>query len=144
MTLVELLVVMAVIGLILAISVPGLAGYAKQVRLKTATRAIAGLLSLARSTAISSHEDHAVIIDPERLQISIVNVSSGEAMEQMVRLPSSVTLSMESGGEPSQETQIVFRSTGSLVGRSVSVILADRDKRYTITVMGTTGAVSVQ
>jgi len=144
MTLVELLVVLGIIGMILAISVPGLAGYAKGLRLKTATRQIVGLISLARSLAISSREDHAVVVDSERQRISVVNQVSGDTLEQVVRLPSSVTVEMEVGGELAAETALVFRPTGALTGRTVSLTLADRDKRHIITVTGITGSVSVQ
>ena len=144
MTLVELLVVLGVIGIILAISVPGLAGYAKGLRLKTATRQVVGLISLARSLAISSREDHAVVVDAERQRVTIVNRVSDDTLEQMVRLPSSVTVEMEVGGEPAPGAALVFRPTGSLNGRTVTLTLADRDKRHTITVTGITGSVSVQ
>jgi len=144
MTLVELLVVMGVIGMILGISLPSLVGYAKTVRVKTAVRQVTGLVSLARSQAISVHENHAVVIDQDRGEIRVVNETSGEPLEQAVRLPSSVTLKLQSGGQPSSETQFVFRPTGSLLGRTVSLVLSDHDKRYTITVSGSTGAVSIE
>ena len=144
MTLVELLVVMGVIGLILGISVPSLMGFAKTVRLKTAVREVIGLLSLARSQAISVHENHVVVIDQAGGEIRVVNEMSNEPLEQIVRLPSSVTLELQSGGQPSSKTQFVFRPTGSLLGRTVSLILSDHEKRYTITVTGSTGSVSVQ
>ena len=143
MTLVELLVVLGVVGVIVGMSVPALAGYAKQLRLKTTTRQVVGLLSLARSLAISSRENHAVVIDPERRKISVVNMASGEALEQVVRLPPSVTVDVQMGDHPSPG-RVVFRPTGSLEGRTVWLILADRERHQTVTVTGTTGAVSVQ
>ena len=144
MTLVELLVVLGIIGLVVGISVPALTGFTKQVRLKTAIRQVAGLVSLARSTAISSHEDQAVVINPERREISVVGVTSGDALEQAVRLPSSVTVQVMVGGQPATHTQFVFRSSGSLNGRSVTLVLADHERQHTITINGTTGSVSVQ
>jgi Tfp pilus assembly protein FimT len=144
MTLVELLVVLGVIGLIVGMSVPAMIGYAQQFRLKAATRQVVGLVSLARSLAISSHEDHSVVVDPERREIRVINMASGEALEQVVRLPSSVSLDVQVGGTSSPETQVVFRPTGALTGRTVSLVLADRDKVHTITVTGTTGAISVK
>ena len=144
MTLIELLVVMGIIGMLVAISVPGLSGYGRQVRLKSATRQVLGLLSLARSVAISSHEDHAVVIDREAGELSIVKVSSGEALEHVVRLPSSIRVDLEVGGEPSAEAQLVFRPTGSLTGRTTSLVLADDEHEQTILITGPTGAVSVQ
>ena len=144
MTLVELLVVLGIIGLIVGMSVPALIGYAKHTRLKTATRQIIGLLALARSTAISSHEEHAVVIDRQRGELSVVNLTSGEALERVIRLPKAVTLEVEVGGESSQETQLVFQPTGGLSGRTVSLVVADQDRRDTITVTSVTGAVSLK
>ena len=144
MTLVELLVVLGIIGLIVGMSVPALTGYAKTVRLKTATRQTMGLLALARSMAISAHENHAVVIDRQEGRLSVVNQASGDALERVVRLPKGVTLEVLIGGEGSQETQLVFRPTGGLAGRTVSLVLADRDRSDTITVTSVTGAVSLQ
>ena len=144
MTLVELLVVLGIIGLIVGMSVPALTGYAKQARLKTTTRQIMGLLALARSMAISSHEDHAVVIDRQQGWLSVVNLTSDEALERVVRLPKGVSLEVEVGGESSQETEFVFRPTGGLTGRTVSLVVADRDQHNTITVTSVTGAVSLK
>lgn len=141
---VELLVVMAIIGLIVGISVPALTGYANSLRLKTTIRQVTGLISFARSMAISSHEDLAVVIDADEGAITLVRQASGEPLEPKVRLPRAVTVKLLVGGQPAQETQFVFRPTGALVGRTISLVLANQDKRHTITVTGTTGAVSVQ
>ena len=142
-TLVELLVVLAVIGLLLGISVPAFTGYSKQVRLKTATQQVVGLVSLARSMAVSVHAEHAVVIDPERREVSVVNVASGQAYEKVVRLPSSVTVELIVGGQPASESRFVFRPTGALRGRTVSLLLTERDAQRAITVTGATGAISV-
>ena len=144
MTLVELLVVLGIIGLILGISVPGMTTYANQVRLKAATREVVGLLSLARSLAISSHEDHAVVIDPERREITVENTVSGEALERVIRLPTSISVEVTVSGEPAQEPRVVFRPTGSLAGRTASITLADRHTSHTVTISSITGAVTVE
>ena len=144
MSLVELLVVLGIIGLILGIAIPGLGGYVQHLRLKTTTRQVVGLIALARSTAISAHEAQAIVVDPEEREIRVVAVSSGEALEQRVRLPKSVTAELQIGGVPSTELQFVFRPSGSLTGRSVSLVLADEQDSQQITVTGVTGAVAVQ
>ena len=144
MTLVELLVVLGIIGLILGISVPGLSAYANQARLKAATRNVVGLLSLARSLAISSHQDHAVIVDPAQRRITVENAVSGDTLEQTVQLPPSIDVETEVAGESAQEARVIFRPTGSLAGRTTTIRLADRDKSHTITVSGITGAVTVE
>ena len=63
MTLVEMLVVLAIIGMLFGMGLPAITRYTRQMRLKATTRQLVGLISLARSTAISAHEDHAVVID---------------------------------------------------------------------------------
>ena len=143
MTLVELLVVLAIIGLIVGMSVPALTKYGKHVRLKTSMRQAIGLISLARSLAISAHADHALIVDPEHRELRIMNMVSGDTLEHVVRLPSSVKVEVEVGGESSPQTQIVFLPTGGLQGRTTSLLLEDEDTQHRITITGTTGAVSV-
>ena len=144
MTLVEIMVVLGVIGLLLAISVPALTRYSQQVRLKSAIQQIVGLVSLARSMAISAHAEHALVIDAERGELRVVNVESGEALDKVAHLPSFVTLAVEVGGEPAVESRVVFRPTGSLTGRTMSLVVGDRHTQRTITVTGPTGAVSVR
>ena len=144
LTLVELLVVLGIIGLIVSVSVPGLAGYARRMRAKTSLRQVVGLVSLARSQAVSSHEPHAVVVDPARREIRVVNMTTGESLEQVVRLPSSSEIAIEVGGSPSAQTRFVFRPTGSLEGRTVSLALTDQERRHTVTVTAATGAVSVE
>lgn len=141
MTLVELLVVLGIIGLVLGISLPGFGGYAKQLRLKTATRQVMGLVSLARSLAIGGRAEYAVVFDAERGEVTVMNMASGETLPQIVRLHQSLKLEFETGGEPSAETRVVFRSNGALAGRTTSLILSDRDRHRTITVTGATGAI---
>jgi len=143
-TLVELLVVLGIVAAIVVMSVPAFTGYAKQIRLKTAVRQTMGLISLARSMAISSHQEHAVVIDAAQSELRVLNTVSGNELEHIVRLPSSVTVALLIGGEPSAKTQFVFRPTGALVGRTVSVVIADQQKQQAITVIGTTGAMTVQ
>jgi Tfp pilus assembly protein FimT len=143
-TLVELLVVMAIIGLIVGISVPALTTYASRTRLKTTTRQMLGMLSLARSLAISSREEHALVVDAGRREIRVVNKATGEALERVLRMPDSMSVDLQIGGEPSQGSEVVFRPTGGLAGRTVALVLADRDKTQTITVTGATGAVMLQ
>ena len=144
LTLIELLVVLGIIGLILGISVPGLVGYASCLQLKTTARKLVTLVSLARSTAIGSHAEHAVVIDPEHREVKVINMESGEALETVIHLPTSIGIELMAGGEPVEETQFVFRPTGALLGRTISLVVSDRERQRTITVSGTTGAISIQ
>ena len=143
-TLVELLVVIGLIGLILATSMPALTHQADNMRLQATTREVVGLVSLARSLAISAHDAHAVVVDPAQRQLTIVNQVSGEVLEHVVRYPSSLTVELQVGGQPAQGTPLAFQPSGALAGQSVTLVLAGREKRRTITVTGVTGAILVQ
>ena len=144
MTLVELLVVLGVIGLIVSMSLPALATYSRQVRLKAITRQAIGLVTLARSSAISAHEPHELILDQERRELRVVNVTSGEVLEQAIRLPQGVTVEFQVAGSSSTDGHLSFRPTGALTGRTTTLVLSDGQKQRTITIMGATGALTVQ
>ena len=143
-TLVELLVVLGLIGLILATSVPALTRQAENMQLQAVTRETVGLVSLARSLAISAHENHAVVVDAARRQLTILNQGSGETLEHIVRYPSSVTVEMQEAGQPAPADALVFQPSGALTGRSVTLVLANRAKRRSITVTGITGAITIE
>jgi type II secretion system protein H len=63
-TLIELMVVIAILGIITAIAVPNYRAYLDRVRLKTAGREMATMLQFARSQAIGSDEPWRVCFDP--------------------------------------------------------------------------------
>ena len=63
-TLIELMVVIAILGIITAIAVPNYMTYLARVRLKTAYREMATILQFARTQAIGSDEPWQVSFDP--------------------------------------------------------------------------------
>jgi Tfp pilus assembly protein FimT len=140
---VELLVVLAVIGMILGMSVPSLLSYSGQLRLKAATRQVVSLASLARSKAISSRENHALVVDQDAGEVYVVNQRSGERLEQVARMPRGLTIEVEIGGAAAPEPQVVFRPTGSLDGRTTALVLSMHERSHSVTVTGATGALAV-
>ena len=80
--------------MIVGMGMPALTGYAKRVRLKAATRQVIGLLSLARSMAISSRDEHAVIVDEDAGQVYVKNLASGETLEKKARIHASLSIDM--------------------------------------------------
>ena len=143
-TLVELLVVMAIIGLILGIGLPGFLKYGEEAHLKAATRQLVGLLSLTRQRAISSRKDYAVALGADGHEIVVTDLGSGQPEEQRLRLPTAMSVEVQAGGQPAEPPQLVFRSTGSLAGRTTSFVLAGKNRQQTVTVTAATGAISVE
>ena len=143
-TLIELLIVLGIIGLLLGISVPALSGLSQRTRLKTTTRQLLGLLTLARSLAISSHEPHAVKVDAARGVVTVENLTTRQALEQRLGIPPSITIQVQQGGEPAPKPEVVFQPTGSLIGRSLEVVVADRTRSQALSVSAITGAVLVR
>lgn len=137
----ELLVVMAIVGILVATSVPALTGYAKQVRLKTVTREAMGLLSLARSLAIGSRSVRSVLLDEDRREL-VIEETLEQDEPRKVRLPDAVDVSLEGGAAGSG--RIVFQPTGALSSPSATMTISSGTKRQTITVTSATGAISLR
>ena len=93
-TLVEILVVIAIMGVILSTSLPALSHYAGQVRLKTTARELMGLFSLARSSAITSRASRTIRIDPGEGE-AVIQETLEEAEPRRVRLHSSVRVEVQ-------------------------------------------------
>ncbi|MBI4597513.1 MAG: GspH/FimT family pseudopilin [Candidatus Omnitrophica bacterium] len=144
MTLVEILVVLAIIGMLFGMGLPAMMQFANRLRFQATTRQMVGLISLARSTAISQHEDHAVVFDDTQRIVRVVRAASNEPLERVIRLPSTITIELSVGGEPSEDDRLTFTSSGSLAGRSVVLTLTDQKKTQTITVTSATGAITVE
>ncbi len=140
-TLIELLVVMAIVGLLVGTSIPALTGYAKQVRLKTTTREVMGLLFLARNLAISSREVRTVLLDEDRQRLVIEETLEQEEPKK-VRLPDAVDVTLEGGAAGTG--RVVFQPSGALGSPSVTVVLTSGTRTQTIAVTSATGAISLR
>ena len=144
-TLVEILVVMAIIGIILSTSLPSLSRYAGQVRLKTTARELMGLLSLARSSAITSRSSRTVVINPEGGE-AVIQESLEDDEPRRVRLHASLDVRVQISGQDGPvegEAQITFQPSGSLLGRSVAITLSNSSRSQIISITGVTGALSL-
>ena len=144
MTLMELLVVLGIIAIVVGMSVPALSRYAGDVRLKSTTRQLVGLLSLARSLSIGSPAGHCVVIDQSHRQVTIVDNATGETLDQKMRLPSGIEIVVETAGEAVTPAELVFQPNGALRSRTMTFLLRDARKTHTITVSGATGAIHVE
>ena len=145
-TVTEFLVVLGVVSLIVSLGVPAFLAYTKHVRLNTTTREIVGVLSLARSSAISARAAHTVVFDPEARTL-VMEAEASDQEPQVARLHPSLTLEIRRppDGEPLQgQTRLVFQPSGALEGRSAALTVSNSTRSQTVLVTGVTGAISVQ
>lgn len=147
-TLVEMLVVLAIITMLLAISIPFTSGFGKGLRIKTAAMAILGTLRVARSNAITYREEHAVIFDVEKGEYWIED-SDGRIFERKCRLPGSIKFKIEGDEESDpitfEDDKVIFYPTGAIEGASGSITITDKQaESRTISIIGSTGKISIE
>lgn len=102
-TLIEVMIVVAIIGVMAAMAIPTLVGGNANERLKTTVRDIAGAFSLARSEAIRTGEIHLVFIGTDALgnALPLHNGSAALALVLNDGVPGSVNQNCQiDAGEP--------------------------------------------
>jgi len=127
-TLLELLVVLAILTLVAAIVLPALASPSDGLRLRTAAGEIAGHLRLARSAAIARNAEIAVTIDADKRTIEADGVppqpfGSDIAVKLTVAEPERATPSR--GG-------FRFFQDGSSTGGDIVLRLRDKELRLCV------------
>lgn len=147
-TLIEMLVVLAVIMMVLGISIPFFANFTKGAKLKTAAKDIATLLNTARSLSITERKNYAVVFDSTAPLPSYYIVDqANQIYGKKYVLPSPIRFSRPQ--DPAHTTtfpsdRAVFSSTGGLKTASGSVWLADQKGQLRrITVSQSTGRVTI-
>lgn len=139
----ELLVVLSIIGLIVATSVPAFGRYLQQVRLNSATRQTVRLLSLARQSAIAAREPRTILVDPAEKTL-VIEESLDEEQPRHIQLPPAIDIAVETPDQSQPPWRLIFQPSGALAGRSASVTLSNETRGHTIAVTAATGAISVQ
>lgn len=146
-TLVEMLVVLAIIAMLLGISIPFTSNFGKGLKIKTTARAISGILHVARSNAITFRKNYSVVFDVGKGQYWIED-SQGSIYEKKYYLPSSVEFKIKGDEKadpvPFENDRITFCPTGAIEGTSGSVTFTDRQgDSKTISVIGSTGKITI-
>jgi len=139
-TLVELLVVLAIAGLMAALLPPLLHGALPNSQVKAAARHLAGGLKTARTRAITSHEETVLVLDVDERSYAV-----GEQVRQL-KLPGEVKLALvtaDSELDPLRDSRggIRFFPDGSSTGGRIT--LSYRQFEYQVDVNWLTGRVSI-
>lgn len=133
-TLLELLVVLTLSTLILAVALPRFAALLPGAELKNYSRQTAALLRLARSQAIATGEEVALVLDRQARQSRL----SGRKMPYP--WPEQVELRLADTTEPPGQPGIVFYPDGTSSGGTL--VLAGSGRNYRIEVHWLTGKVA--
>ncbi len=142
-TLLELLVVMAIIAILTAMSMPAISGYLKGARLKGGARQIVSALRMARQLAITKRDIYSVDFNTGNRQFWVEwdNQTSGSVdtlVDEIRTLPDTINF------DSSQGTYLYDFSARGTVG-SGSIYIVDPNNNYKrISVVAATGQVKVQ
>jgi general secretion pathway protein H len=148
-TLLEMVVVVAIMGLIVALALPGLGDGLRRWRLQAAVREFATLAKFTRNQAVAGRTSLSMILDRSRSVYWLDRPEAGvptpeQAMERGIRvyaLPATIRFGAISvgGGDPGLERiPILFYPRGSSTGGEIQ-IRDDRGRTYAITVDTMTG-----
>jgi general secretion pathway protein H len=137
-TLMEVMLVMAVMGFVMAIAPPLLSAAMPGLQLKSATRSIAAALRRARSIAIASGKNAALDMDLEALTAKV----TGD--EKILQIPQSVEASMVTASQKVTDAlhaSIQFFPDGTSTGGRVT--LRNGDNGYAVDVDWLTGRIEI-
>jgi general secretion pathway protein H len=136
-TLMELLVVLAVLGLALALAVPSLGRALPGLKLQTEVRTVAGALREARVLAIAGNRETKLVIDVQQRMLRLDGGAVIRLNPQLgisLRTASSETPAAGTGG-------ISFFPDGTSTGGRVTLSLGERQRHVVVDWL--TGKVSV-
>lgn len=147
-TLMEMLIVLAVIVLLLGVSIPFFASFSKGAKLKTSAKGITAVLNTARNRAITYRKDCSVVFDFSELPHSYyINDEEGQLYGKKYYLPSSIKFYHSQDPErPTTFTsdKATFSSTGGLTTSAGSVWITNKKGDFRrISVSNTTGRVKI-
>lgn len=120
-TMIELLIVIAIIGITAAIAIPNIISWIPTIRVNSAARDLVSEMQLARMKAVSERTDYVITFDTTTNQYSIYddndsNFSTSNVLVKTVNLPSGIQFGYIAGKNPSNEDisgSVQFGSTSS-------------------------------
>lgn len=153
-TLIEMIIVVALIGILTAVAVPSIIQMRNSMNYRGASRDVASILRNARSLAISENREYQVDIDTANRQYRLRRGDrvSGSAnwtvIKDYVALPAGVTIAT------SEPTSFFFRPNGAVAfnpdtdgdstnDETISIRDTGGTTKHTITISPTTGRIRV-
>ena len=116
-TLVEIIIVIAIMAIMMGISVPSLVDWRKNANFRKTANEITSLLREARSMAISKGLQHQVVLNPTskcyQLQAFNIATNSFDAASQTSCAPADVSIRSNSAGTSTAALTVIFKSNGT-------------------------------
>ena len=152
-SLIELIIAIAIVGLVSAIAMPGYATWIKNSRVRTAAESIQNGLQIARAEAVKRNSQIEFKLDPamnSTWEINLCSVSSAgvracDTLLENRRASEGSSTAITVVATPSASKSIVFNNLGSVVADSnpfsqlgITLSGADRPLRVTLGVGGNT------
>ena len=140
-TLIEVVVVLAVLAVAAAVVAPAVGRTADSVKARTEVTGVATFLRLAREQAVTRQQPYEVIVDPETRALWLRRVSPESVGSiQASRLLSAM---LQIVAEPASARRVVFLAQGSSSGGRVRIV-APGPRVYVIIIDALTGRVTTQ
>lgn len=120
-SLVELLIVVAIIAITAAVALPNIGGYIRNYKIRGAARQVADQIQTARSRAITSNTDAGVsffVLDYDSFRFVQEDLPSGEQLAPIQELPNGVRFVVATGG--SAGPSVRFNRLGNYCNPAVS------------------------
>jgi len=142
-SLIELLVVVALVGILAAIAFPSFTDWRRNMEYKSAARDIASILRDARQRAIATNREHRVEFDTanRRYRLTGGNLASGSTAWTVVKdwatLSASVNMSVAGA------TEKEFNPNGTSSTGSIAILDSSGTTRYTITLTPNIGRIRI-
>jgi prepilin-type N-terminal cleavage/methylation domain-containing protein len=147
-TLVEMLVVLAIVAMLMGITIPFTAGFGKGLRIKTAARAVLGTLRVARSSAITHRNKQKVVFDVQKGEYWAEDFD-GNIFEKKRRLPAAVKFASPDDPESDpvvfENDTVIFDASGAVEGVSGYIIISDKQgETRKISIVSSTGKITIE
>ncbi|MFA5388950.1 MAG: prepilin-type N-terminal cleavage/methylation domain-containing protein [Candidatus Omnitrophota bacterium] len=147
-TLVEMLIVLAIMAMIMVTSVPFTSNFGKGLKIKTTARAIAGVMRVAKSNAVTLRKNYSAVFDVKKSMYWIED-DTGRIYEKKYSLPSSVKF--EVAGDESadpvtfENDKVTFDASGAIKGSGGSVSIVDKQGgSRNISALGAAGKITIK
>jgi len=144
-SLLELLVVLAIMGLMSALVMPYLAGTLGHANLKTSAKTVAASLRYARSRAVSEQLAYVALFDSETRSLRIFSETEKAKQAKACHLPEGIYFEKAKSAKGVTQSglfRMMFYPTGASSGGEI-ILADDRGRQYAVRVHFITGMVEL-